>query len=198
MVSSWRRHVCRGTATAALAVLLAVPPAAQADDADRLIGFMAGGALGGAIGSLFGSGSGRDLAVGVGTALGAAYGYEAVRHAEAGDRRGGKRWRRAHQREYRHHAHLWVPPVVIERRRALSPVWRERVVVPPVVQPIVQPIVQPVVVAPHRARRPARANYAGRRPAAAARSAVDCRTLEGGPLPVYACTDGSGAWWLLD
>lgn len=189
MTSSWRGRVMHGAGAAALALVLAAVPGARADDADRLIGFMAGGALGGAIGSLFGDGGGRELAVGIGTALGAAYGYEAVRQAEAGDRRGGKRWRRAHHRGDRWHAPLWAPPVVIGRRWASAPVWRERVVV--------QPIVQPVVVAPPR-RRVARADYAAGRLVSPGRSAAECRTLEDGPFPVYACTDGSGGWWLLD
>ena len=195
MASSWRRRVVHGAGAAALALLLAAAPAARADDADRLIGFMAGGALGGAIGSLIGDGSGRELAVGIGTALGAAYGYEAVRQAEAGDRRGKNRWRRVH-RGHRLHAPLWAPPVVMGRRWAPAPVWRERVLVEPLALGVVQPVVLPVIVAPRR--QAARANYAAGRLVAPARSAATCRTLEDGPLPVYACTDGSGGWWLLD
>ena len=196
MASSWRRNVFRGTGALALAVLLGTAVPAHADHADRLLGFMAGGAVGGALGSLIGDGSGRDLAIGIGTTLGAAYGYEAARKAHAGDRWRKKHWRRA-DRWHRSHARLWGPPVVIERHWAPRTVWRERVVVEPVVIEVpAAPVVQPVVTLPRR--QVARGSYAVGRLAPSTRAAAECRTLEDGPLPVYACTDGSGDWWLLD
>ena len=199
MVSAWRTHAGRGAGALALAALLGTAAPAQADHADRLLGFMAGGAVGGALGSLIGDGSGRELAIGIGTTLGAAYGYEAARkahRAHPGERWRKQRWRHAERRHHRFHAPLrWVPPVVIERHWAPAPVWRERVVVEPLRTRVVQTVVEPVA-APRQSGM--RARYAAGRLAPPPRTAAECRTLEDGPLPVYACTDGSGDWWVLD
>ena len=187
----------------AVFVVAAVAPPAHADHADRTLGFFAGGALGGALGSLIGSGSGREIAIGVGSTLGALYGYEAARKAHPRERTHAHR--RSHGRKWAHapHRSRWefLPRVPGPRWTPHRQRWAPAYVAPvlPVVQPVYVPppvpAYQPVYVAPAVAAiAPV---YAARGVGPGRRTATECRTLQEGTLPVYACTDGAGDWWLL-
>ena len=198
------------------AVLIAAgSPSVYGDpsDSERVVGAIVGSVIGGAIGSTMGSGPDRGVAIGVGSLLGGIAGYHAVDPNPY----------RYHRRGYRHQTHerrmhydypLLQPRVHVyprhpRRERSVHHHYyeaqphyeaRPHYEAPPQPQAVVTyqlpapaPRVLPVrevnvVTAPSRSR-------SIRTPDTAL---TECKVLEGGIAPVYACRTARGDWRILD
>ena len=209
MMGSWRRYTVSGIAvTAAVAFALSIAAtSARADHARSWNGMVMGGIIGGAIGSTIGKGSGRLAAIGAGTLLGSIYGghidkhrgHTRVHHPPAyrqygwqgyrGHRYGWRAPRRHHQHGHHHgwrrphvYAPVVAPPVVV-----VSPAPEPRVIRIQPVERSLQPEANYVISSS------ARATSGGYGTAAPS----ECRVLEDGWAPVYACRDAGGNWRIL-
>ena len=188
MTGNGRRRLGGGlalVAAVALAMTMAAP-SAQADHLRSWSGTLVGGIAGGAIGSAIGKGRGRLVAVGTGALLGGLLGRHLARDH--------LRPHAAHHRHWRAHRRPWHEPRAHHHHHQ---VWHE----PPVYHPPAPPP-RPWVL--HR--RPARATGAADYLLAGAGNTephgyrptfTECRTLEGGLAPVYACRSERGDWRIL-
>ena len=167
---SWRRYIVGGIAFAATIALASTMAATsvRADHQRSWNGMVLGGIIGGAIGSAIGKGSGRLAAIGAGTLLGSIYGrHRAESHRPAPRHH---RWKRPHT-----YAPVASPPrpLVILHRPA------ERV-----------------------SENLAAANYVIAAPQSVAprvyhSTLKECRVLEDGLAPAYACRGEGGDWYIL-
>ena len=172
-ISEGRRIAVGALAVAAILALGLATAPAGAHDTDRSqlwAGTLLGGTVGGLIGSEIGKGRGRLIAIGAGSLLGGLYGgHLARRHLS----------HRAHH--HRVHHRPWRAP------RAYREVHVHHHPAPP----------------PAPAREPAAASdylLAGAPvPAPQERRPMmsECRTLEAGLSPVYACRTAGGEWRIL-
>lgn len=187
------------TGVVAAVAFVAVIPSVQADphEGDRVAGAIVGSVIGGVIGSAIGDGRGRGLAIGVGSMLGGIAGYHAVepdpypRHRR-GHRHLRHRWHahydsprpRVHvhprhprrERHVHHHYHEAPPrPRTVVTYRLPAPV------APAAVREV------NVVIAPPSARSSPRHQAA----------LTECKLLEAGIAPVYACRTAGGDWRVL-
>ena len=146
----------------------------RADHVEDGFGALIGGIVGGTIGSAIGKGSGREIAIGVGSALGALYGSEVSSHRHpSGD--------------LVHQAYPGRSPAPETVRYYPQPI-------PVYIHPV-QPAA--VHVMPSRVEEPSitvSSNIGGstvvrHTPA----SVTECRLLEGGLAPVYGCRDTHGS-----
>ena len=224
MMTSWKRYMGGGIAFAAavaFASTLAVT-SVQADHRHSWNGIVMGGIIGGAIGSTIGKGSGRLAAIGVGTLLGSIHG----RHLAEQHHRPWVYHRPAHRQQHwqghRGYHHGWQAPRHRRHHDRYRHGWQQPqayapIVLPPrpvVIQPrpvVIQPrpvVIQPrpVVVQPRpvvRVPEPAGAAdyvYSGSArvtPRHHGSAQTECRVLEDGWSPVYACRGASGNWHLL-
>ena len=222
MMWNWKRSIIGGFAlTVAVALAVTVASAsARADHRYAWDGVALGGFIGGAIGSTIGKGTGRAAAIGAGALLGSLYGHyltEGKRAPRAHHRPAHRphrwhghrsyhhewfvpRYRRNHAHHGGHH-HGWGQPHVYTPAPTLLPS-----------EPLVvyqRPVVvrqQPVVVHQRPPDQPPEAAVSSdyliagtSSPASRERgnAVSECRVLEEGVAPVYACRDGSGAWHIL-
>ena len=185
----------------AAVAIMAISPSAQAGSDERVIGAIVGSVIGGAIGSTMGRGADRGVAIGVGSLLGGIVGYHAV------DPDPYRHHRRGH-RHPRHRPHVYYdypvfqPPVYVHprpprRERHVhhhhyeeAPV-RPRTVVtyqlPAPVTPVTPVREWNVVTAPLRGRASLRHES----------DLTECKVLEAGIAPVYACRTAGGDWRVL-
>ena len=177
MRRSWRRYIVGGIAFAATIALASTMAATsvRADNQRSWNGMVMGGIIGGVIGSAIGKGSGRLAAIGAGTLLGSIYGRH---HAE-------------------HHRQPWVYHRPAHRHHR----WKRPHTYAPVVSPP-----RPLVILHRPAERAsenlAAANYVIAAPQSVAprvyhSTLKECRVLEGGLAPAYACRGEGGDWYIL-
>ena len=222
MMWNWKRGIVGGLALAAAAAfaVTVTSTSARADHRHALDGVALGGFIGGAIGSTIGKGTGRAAAIGAGALLGSLYGHYLTERQQ----RPRAHYRPAHRphrwhghRSYRHEwlfpryrrnhgyqgelHHRWGKPHVYTLAPTLLPS-----------EPLVvyqRPVVvrqQPVVVHQRRPdQRPESAvssdyliaGTSNIAPRESGNAVSECRILEEGLTPVYACRDGRGAWRIL-
>ena len=217
MMRNWRRYLGGGIAFAA-AVALASTVAStsvQADHQRSWNGMVLGGIIGGAIGSQIGKGKGRLAAIGAGTLLGSLYG----RHVAEQHHRPWVHHRPVQRQQHwygnRGYHHAWQAPRHRRHHDRYHYGWQQPQAYAPIVLPPRQVVIQPspvvvlpspVVVQPRpvvRAPEPAGAVdyvYSGSvrvTPRQHGSAHTECRVLEDGWSPVYACRDESGNWRLL-
>lgn len=185
------------------AVLIMAPsPSVHAGpgDDERVAGSIVGSVIGGVIGSTIGDGRGRGAAIGVGSLLGGIAGYHAVDPDPYRHRRHGHR----HLRHRRHvhydyllpRPHVHVHPRHPRRERHAHYHYYEAPAQPRAV--VTYQLPAPVAVA-----TPIReVNVVTSPPRRRSSSGVDaalteCRVLEAGIAPVYACRTAGGDWRLL-
>ena len=163
-------------ASAVFAIVVTAEPV-RADHVEHRLGALLGGVVGGTVGSTIGKGSGRSIAIGVGSALGALYGGELAGH---------------HHRHIRRHTHYAHPrhfhsPSAVTHHPSTAPIY---------VQPTPIYTTPPVQVA-----RTPNTKFASARRSTTAGQALtaitECRQLEGGLAPVYACRNTHGGWKIL-
>lgn len=185
----------------AAVAFMAVSPSAQAgSDDERVVGAIVGSVIGGAIGSTIGSGAERGVAIGVGSLLGGIAGYHAVDPDPYRYHRRGH-----HHPRHRRHVHydypVFQPPIYIHPR----PPRRERHVhhhyyeAPPQPRTVVT-YQLPAPVAPAAPVRELNVVTAPLRGTPSLRHGADlteCKVLEAGIAPVYACRTAGGDWRLL-
>ena len=186
----------------AAVAFMAVSPSAQAgsDDDERVVGAIVGSVIGGAIGSTIGRGAERGVAIGVGSLLGGIAGYHAV------DPDPYRHHRRGH-RHLRHRRHVYYdypvfrPPIYVHPRHPR----RERQVhhhyyeAPPQLRPVVTyQLPAPVTpVTPVREVNVVMAPPRGRSSRSLENTLTECKVLEAGIAPVYACRTAGGDWRVL-
>lgn len=180
---------------------MAVSPSAQAgSDDERVVGAIVGSVIGGAIGSTIGSGAERGVAIGVGSLLGGIAGYHAADPDPYRHHRRGHRHPR-HRRHVYYHYPVFQPPIYIHPR----PPRRERHVhhhhyeAPPQPRTVVT-YQLPAPVAPAAPVREWNIVTAPPRGAPSLRheaELTECKVLEAGIAPVYACRTAEGDWRLL-
>ena len=188
-------------AVAAVA-FMAMSPSAQAgsDDDERVVGAIVGSVIGGAIGSTIGRGADRGVAIGIGSLLGGIAGY----HAADPDPY------RPHYRGHRHprhrrHLHYdyprpWPPVHVYPRHpRRERHVHHHYYEAPPQPRPVVTyQLPAPVApAAPVRELNVVTAPPRGRSNRGLATTLTECKVLEAGIAPVYACRTAAGDWRVL-
>ena len=205
MIRGWKRYMGGGIAFAA-AVAFASTLAAtsvQADHRHSWNGIVMGGIIGGAIGSTIGKGSGRLAAIGVGTLLGSIHG----RHLAEQHHRPWLYHRPAH-RHHRWHGHrvnphAWRAPRHRQYHQRYHHGWKQPQVYTPIVFPPQPLVVHPrtVVHAPERDGAGAvHYDISGSVRAAPRQydsAFTECRVLEDGWTPVYACRGAGGDWRIL-
>ena len=183
---------------------MAVSPSAQAgsDDDERVVGAIVGSVIGGAIGSTIGRGADRGIAIGVGSLLGGIAGYHA---ADAGPH---PRHRRGH-RHLRHRRHVHYDYPLLRPRVHVYPRYprRERHVhhhyyeAPPQPRPVVTyqlpAPTRATPVAPVREINVVTAPPRGRSSLGHEAALTECKVLEAGIAPVYACRTAGGDWRVL-
>jgi hypothetical protein len=200
-----RGKVFRPLAAGILAAVafMAVSPSAQAgsDDDERVVGAIVGSVIGGAIGSTIGRGAERGVAIGVGSLLGGIAGYHAV------DPDPYRHHRRGH-RHLRHRRHVYYdypvfrPPIYVHPRHPR----RERQVhhhyyeAPPQPRPVVTyQLPAPVIpVAPVREVNVVTAPSRRQSNRVIDTALTECKVLEAGIAPVYACRTAGGNWRILE
>ena len=212
MMRSWRRYLGGGIAFAA-AVALASTVAStsvQADHQRSWNGMVLGGGIGGAIGSQIGKGRGRLAAIGAGALLGSLYG----RHVAEQHHTPRVHHRPVHRQHHgwygnRGYHHAWPAPRHRRHHDRYHHGWQQPQAYAPIVLPPRQVVIlppSPVVVQPRpvvRAPEPAGAvdyvhsGSARVTPRQRGSAHTECRVLEDGWSPVYACRDESGNWHLL-
>ena len=180
---------------------MAVSPSAQAgSDDERVVGAIVGSVIGGAIGSTIGRGADRGIAIGVGSLLGGIAGYHAA------DADPYPRHRRGHRHlRHRRHAHYDYP--LLRPRVHVYPRYprRERHVhhhyyeAPPQPRPVVTyQLPAPVApAAPVREINVVTAPPRGRLSRGLDTTLTECKVLEAGIAPVYACRTAGGDWRVL-
>ncbi len=219
---NWRRGIVGGLALAAAAAfaVTVTSTSARADHRHALDGVALGGFIGGAIGSTIGKGTGRAAAIGAGALLGSLYGHYLTERQQGprAHHRPAHRPHRWHGHRSYHHEwlvpryrrnygnqgerhHRWGKPHVYTPAPTLLPS-----------EPLVvyqRPVVvrqQPVVVhqrpPDQRPESAVSSDYliAGTSniaPSESGNAVSECRILEEGFTPVYACRDGRGAWRIL-
>lgn len=186
------------------ATIMAVSTSAQADRKDdkRVVGAIVGSVIGAAIGSTIGRGRDRTVAIGIGSLLGGVAGYHAVDpHPRRHHRRG-----RHHARHGRHtqyllpapHVHVrpWRPP---RHRHAHHhhhpPSPRPKTVVRYMLPAPVTPTVTPIV--PVREANIVSAPLYRRSYPRHGAALAECKLIDPGIAPVYACRTVEGDWRLL-
>ncbi len=202
---NWKRYIGGGIALA-VAVALASTVAStsvQADHRRSWSGMVMGGIIGGAIGSQFGKGGDRLAAIGAGALLGSLYGH----HAAERHHRSWVHHRPVHRRHWQHgyrsHHRAWHAPRH-RRHHGYHHRWkRAHTNTPVVVVPPTQVVVDPRPLAVDRALRSGvAADYIisgseSMAPRQYRRALTDCRVLEDGWKPVYACRNEGGGWSIL-
>lgn len=184
----------------AAVAFMAVSPSAQAgSDDERVVGAIVGSVIGGAIGSTIGSGAERGVAIGVGSLLGGIAGYHTVAPDPYRYHRRGHRHPR-HRRHVHYDYPVFQPPIYIHPR----PARRERHVHHHYYEaPRPQTVVTyqlPAPVAPAAPVRELNVVTAPLRGGPSLRHGADlreCKVLEAGIAPVYACRTAGGDWRLL-
>ena len=203
MMRSWKHSLGGGFAFAAavaLASTLAVT-SVRADHQRSWNGMVMGGVIGGAIGSTIGKGSGRLAAIGVGTLLGSIHG----RHLAEQHHRPWVHHRPVHRhhrwRGHRVSPHAWHAPRQRQHHQRHHQEWKQPQVYTPIVLSPQPPVIhsRPVVRVPEPDRA---VNYdisdSVRVVTRQYNSAfTECRVLEDGWTPVYACRGAGGDWRIL-
>lgn len=182
--------------------IMAASPSVQADphDGERVAGAIVGSVIGGAIGSAIGDGRGRGIAIGIGSMLGGIAGYHAAdpdpyRHHRRGHR---------HLRHKRHvhydyllpRPHVYVHPRHPRRERHVHHHYHEAPAQP-------RTVVTYQLPAPVASATPVReVNVVTAPPRVRSHQVLDtalteCKVLEAGIAPVYACRTAGGDWRLL-
>ena len=193
----------RGTAFRSLAAgvvaavaIMALSPSVHAGrgDDERVAGAIVGSVIGGVLGSAIGEGRGRDVAIGVGSLLGGIAGYHAV------DPDPYRYPRRAHRHlRHRRHGHYNHPPhrphVYVHPRheRHVHHHYYET-------QPQPRAVMTyqlPAPVTPVREVNVVTASPRVRSSRGLDTTLTECRVLEAGIAPVYACRTAGGDWRLL-
>lgn len=193
----------RGTVGVLVAVaIMALSPSVQADphEGERVAGAIVGSVIGGAIGSAIGDGRGRGVAIGIGSMLGGIAGYHAADPDPYRHHRRGHRHLR-HRRHIHYDYLLPRPHVHVHPRHPR----RERHVHHHYYEALSQPraVVTYQLPAPVAAATPVReVNVVTAPPRRRSSRGVDaalteCRVLEAGVAPVYACRTAGGDWRLL-
>ena len=187
----------------AAVAFMAVSPSAQAgsDDDERVVGAIVGSVIGGAIGSTIGRGAERGVAIGVGSLLGGIAGYHAVDPDPYRHHRRGHRHPR-HRRHVYYDYPVFRPPIYVHPR----PPRRERHVqhhhyyeAPPQPRTVVTyQLPAPVApVTPVREVNVVTAPPRGRSSLGHEVVLTECKVLEAGIAPVYACRTAGGDWRVL-
>lgn len=195
------RYLAIGVVAAALSVLQSPTVHADPSDGERVVGAIVGSVIGGAIGSTVGTGADRGVAIGVGSLLGGIAGYHAVdpypyRHEPP----------RYHHLRHRRHVHydypvpsprVYVAPGYPRHER---PVHHHHYEAPPQPQTVVTyqlpaPATLPV---PVREVNVVTAPRLGRSGRGFDTALTECKVLEAGIAPVYACRTAGGDWRILD
>ena len=210
MMRSWRRYLGGGIAFAA-AVALASTVAStsvQADHQRSWNGMVLGSIIGGAIGSQIGKGRGKLAAIGAGTLLGSLYGRHVAEQHHTPRVHHRPVYRQQHWQGHRGYHHGWQAPRYRRHHDHYRHGWQQPQAYAPIVLPprpvVIQP--RPVVVQLRpvvRVPEPAGAAdyvYSGSArvtPRHHGSAQTECRVLEDGWSPVYACRGASGNWHLL-
>ena len=188
--------------TVAAVAFMVMSPSVQAgsDDDERVIGAIFGSVLGGAIGSTIGSGADRGLAIGVGSLLGGIAGYHAVDpEPYPHHRRRHRHLRPRHHLLYDYpvfHAPLLVQPRLKRRERHVHHHYYEAPAQPQTVMTY-QPLEPAVSATPVRSLNVSITPRLGRSSRSLNTKLSECRVLEGGIAPVYACRTVGGDWAIL-
>jgi hypothetical protein len=196
-----RANAFRSLAAGVLAAVafMAVSPSVQAgSDDERVVGAIVGSVIGGAIGSTIGRGAERGVAIGVGSLLGGIVGYHAVDPDPYRHHRRGHRHLR-HRRHVHYDYPLAWPPVHVYPRHPR----RERHVHHHYYESQPRPVVTYQLPAPVPPAAPVRqvnvvtAPPRGRSGRSLETTLTECRVLEAGIAPVYACRTAGGDWRIL-
>ena len=185
----------------AAVAFMAVSPSAQAgSDDERVVGAIVGSVIGGAIGSTIGRGAERGVAIGVGSLLGGIAGYHAVDPDPYRHQRRGHRHPR-HRRHVYHNYPVFQPPIYVHPRppRRGRHVHHHYYEAPPQPRPVVT-YQLPAPAAPVTPVRELNVVTAPPRSRASLRHEAvltECKVLEAGIAPVYACRTAAGDWRLL-
>lgn len=198
------RYLAAGVVAAV--TFMAVSPAVQAgpDDSERVAGAIVGSVIGGAIGSTMGRGTGRGVAIGIGSVLGGIAGY----HAVASDPYPYRHHRRGHRHlRHRRHVHdayplLWPQVYVYPRHpRRERHVHHHYYEAPPQPRTVVTyqlpAPVRAIPVAPMWEVNVVTPPPRGRSNRVFDTMLTECKVLEAGIAPVYACRTAGGDWRLL-
>lgn len=185
----------------AAVLIMAESPSVHGDpsDSERVVGAIVGSVIGGAIGSTVGRGADRGIAIGVGSLLGGIAGYNAVNPDPYPYYRREHHHRRYRERVYQDNP-VPRPRVHVYPRRdrhvhdhyyEAPPQPRTVVTYQPAnpVAPVITPLREVnVVMAPPRGRSHRVLNTV----------LTECKVLEGGIAPVYACRTAVGNWRILE
>lgn len=192
------RSFAAGVLAAVTFVAISSSVQADPDDGERVAGAIVGSVIGGAIGSTIGDGRGRGVAIGIGSMLGGIAGYHAAdpdpyRHHRRGHRHLRHR-RHVHYDYLLPRPHVYVHPRHPRRERHVHRHYYEA---PPQPRTVVTyQLPAPVVATPIREVNVVTAPP--RRQLKVLDTALtECKVLEAGIAPVYACRTAGGDWRLL-
>ena len=189
-----------GVLAAVLSMAVSPPVHADPSDGERVVGAIVGSVIGGAIGSTIGRGADRGVAIGVGSLLGGIAGYHAVDPDPYRYYRRGHRHLR-HRRPMHYDYPLPLPRAHVHPR----PPRRERQVhhhyyeAPPQPQTVVTyQLPAPVMpTAPIREVNVVPAPSRRQSDRVLDTALTECKVLEAGIAPVYACRTAGGDWRVL-
>lgn len=197
-----RGTVFRSLAAGVVAAVasMAMSPSVHADpgDDERVAGAIVGSVIGGVLGSAIGDGRGRGVAIGVGSLLGGIAGYHAVdpdpyRYHRRAHRHLRHR-RHGHYNHLPHRPHVYVYPRHPRRERHVHHHYYET---QPQPRTVVTYQLPPAPVTPVREVNVVTAPPRGRSRRGLNAALTECRVLEAGIAPVYACRTAGGDWRLL-